>query len=113
MVSAAVIGGVLAMSMNSFVIALALGAAVLAIWIVARFPSIGPPNLSRALVHLMAAVVVGVVTAPAIRGIAALAVPGAAFVGTFGVALPALTYMFLAAVWLLRVMRDYLQNLGY
>ena len=28
----------------------------------------------------------------------------------FLIALPALTYMFLAAVWLLRVMRDYMQQ---
>ena len=35
---------------------------------------------------------------------------GAAFVGTFGVALPALTYMFLAAAWLLRLMVGYFQQ---
>jgi len=98
------------MSVDTFVLALCLGAAALAVWIVARLPKIGPENLPRALAHLMVAVLVGVLTAPAIRGIGELALPGAALVGTFAVALPALTYMFLAAVWLLRVMRDYMQQ---
>jgi hypothetical protein len=96
------------MSANSFVIVLCISAALLAVWIVARWPTAGPKGLSPGLIHVMLAVVVGAVTAPAIRAIAELGVPGAAFVGTFGVALPALTYMFLATMWLMRVMRDYL-----
>lgn len=98
------------MSADTFVLVLCLGAALLALWIVARLPKIGPASLSRALIHVAAAVLIGLVTGPAIRGIAELSVPGAAFVGTFGVALPALTYMFLAAAWLLRLMVGYFQQ---
>ena len=57
----------------------------------------------------MAAVVVGAVTGPVIQSISGLSLPGAAFIVTFGIALPALTYMFLATVWLLRVMMSYFQ----
>jgi hypothetical protein len=32
------------------------------------------------------------------------------FVAVFGIALPALTYMFLSAAWLMRAMRDFLQH---
>ena len=98
------------MSADTFVLVLCLGAALLALWIVARLPKIGPASLSRALIHVAAAVLIGLVTGPAIRAIAELSVPGAAFVGTFGVALPALTYMFLAAAWLLRLMVGYFQQ---
>ena len=101
------------MSVNAFVIVLCLGAALLALWIVARLPNIGPASLPRALVHVMAAVLVGAVTGPAMHAIGALPLPGSAFVITFGIALPALTYMFLATVWLLRVMLDYFQSAHY
>ena len=98
------------MSVDTFVIVLCLGAALLALWIVVRLPKIGPASLTRALIHVGAAVLIGLVTGPAIRGIAELSVPGAAFIGTFGVALPALTYMFLTAAWLLRLMVGYFQQ---
>jgi hypothetical protein len=97
------------MSVDSFVIVLCLGAAVLAMWIVARLPKIGPANLPRAMIHVMAAVAVGAVTGPLMQSISGLSLPGAAYVLTFGIALPALTYMFLATVWLLRVMLSYFQ----
>ena len=98
------------MSVNSFVIVLCLGAALLAMWIVARLPKIGPASLPRALAHVLAAVLLGLVTGPAMRELASLPLPGSSFVITFGIALPALTYMFLATVWLLRVMLGYFQR---
>ena len=101
------------MSVNSFVIVLCLGAALLAMWIVARLPKIGPASLPRALAHVLAAVLLGLVTGPAMRELASLPLPGSSFVITFGIALPALTYMFHATVWLLRVMLDYFQSAHY
>jgi hypothetical protein len=95
-------------SVDSFVIVLCLVAAVLAVWIVARWPKVGPKSLPPGLLHVMLAVLVGAVTAPAIRAFASLGLPGTILVVTLGIALPALTYMFLATVWLLRVMRDHL-----
>jgi hypothetical protein len=97
-------------SVQLFVAAMCAGAALLALWIVATKPQLGPRDLVRALLHVILSIVVGAGITPGIRAIAALGVPGAQFAGTFGIALPALTYMFLAAAWLMRVMRDYFQT---
>ena len=100
-------------SVQTFVSILCVGAAVLALWIVVRLPQFGPRDLPRALAHIVVSIGIGYAVAPGIRGLAALGVPGAAYGGTFGLALPALTYMFVAAAWLLRVMRDLLHSARY
>jgi hypothetical protein len=94
-------------SVQTFVTILCVGAAVLALWIVVTRPRLGPHDLRRALVHVLLSIAIGYAISPGIRAIAAIGVPAAAFVGTFGIALPALTYMFLSAAWLMRVMRDF------
>jgi|SRR6186997_1341673 len=100
------------MSVDSFVIVLCLGAALIALWIVARLPKMGPASLVRALGHVFVAVLVGMGTGPAIQAIADLSLPGITYIVTFGIALPALTYMFLASAWLLRIMVQYFQRPG-
>ena len=100
-------------SVQTFVTILCLGAAVLALWIVVRLPRLGPRDLPHALLHIALSIGVGAVISPGIRGLAAIGLPGAAYVGTFAIALPALTYMFLAAAWLMRVMRDFFQGARY
>jgi hypothetical protein len=90
-----------------FVALLCVGAAALALWIIVRLPQLGPREMPQALLHILLSIVVGAGITPGIRAVAAVGIPGAAFVGTFAIALPALTYMFLAAAWLLRVMRDF------
>jgi hypothetical protein len=97
-------------SVQTFILILALGSAVLALWIVVRLPQLGPHDLRRALLHIVLSIAVGYVVAPLIRGITAIGIPGPAYVGTFAFALPALTYMFLAAAWMMRVMRDLFQG---
>jgi hypothetical protein len=100
-------------SVNAFVALLCVGAAALALWIAVCLPDFGPRELQQALLHVLASVVVGSVIAPGIREITSIGVPAPAYVGTFGIALPALTYMFLAAAWLMRVMRDLFQGARY
>ena len=100
-------------SVETFITILCVGAAVLALWIVVTKPKLGPHDLRRALLHILASIAIGYLIAPGIRAIAAIGVPGAPFVGTFGVALPALTYMFLAAAWLMRVVRDFMHGARY
>lgn len=81
---------------------LALGAALLALWVAVRFPKLGPRTLIGALFHLAAALVAGMPVAPVMGRIVSTGFPFSGFVAVFGVALPALTYMFLAAAWLIR-----------
>jgi hypothetical protein len=97
-------------SVQTFVSILCVGSAVLALWIVVRLPERGPRDLPHALLHVLLSIAMGYAISPGISAIAAIGVPAAAYVGTFAIALPALTYMFLAAAWLIRVMRDFFQG---
>ena len=93
----------------TFALAAAVGAALLAVWLDTRFPTLAPEGLPRRLLALGAGCVVmqggptlfaGVLATglqPTLRSLAAL-----------GVLLPALTIGFLTALWLLRS----LQGLG-
>lgn len=83
------------MSNGTFALVLTVGAALLALWIDTRLPKLAPVTMGRVILHV---------------GIALLTlqlIPKATsntmiYVGLFGVALPALVYSFLAAIWLLR-----------
>ncbi len=91
------------MSGGTFLLVFSVGAGVLALWICVCLPKLGPATLTRAFVHVAAAMVAGAVLRPALAGIADSGVPLAVFIAVFGVALPALTYMFVAGAWLFRV----------
>jgi hypothetical protein len=86
------------MSKDTFLFCLVLGAALLALWVVCRFPGFGPANLMTAFMHVAVTFCVGFALAPTMG----LAAGAGVLLAVFGVALPALTYMFLAGIWLLR-----------
>jgi hypothetical protein len=91
------------MSSQAFLLVFSIGAATLALWIFVRLPKLGPTTITRAFAHVAGAMVVGALLKPALAGVADSGVPLAVFAAVFGVALPALTYMFVAGAWLLRV----------
>jgi hypothetical protein len=90
------------MSTGTFLLVFSLGAASLALWICVRLPKLGPTRLPTAFVHVAAAMLIGALLKPALAGVAESGLPIAVFVAVFGVALPALTYMFVAGAWLIR-----------
>jgi hypothetical protein len=92
------------MSSGAFLLVFSLGAAALALWIFVCLPKLGPTGMNRAFAHVAAAMVVGVLLKPALAVMAESGFPLAAFMALFGVALPGLTYMFVAGAWLLRAM---------
>jgi hypothetical protein len=96
------------MSIESFVLFLCVGSALLALWLVVRFPEAGPDDLTWAMLHVGISIVLAQLTLPAIHLVAD--VPGARFVASFAIVLPALTYMFLAAAWLIRILAGRLQG---
>lgn len=98
------------MSMTTFVLFLCTGAAVLALWVVTRFPERGPNDMTRALLHVAISVVVLQLLVPAIHVVGATGVPGAQFLVSFGLVLPGLTYVFLAAAWLIKATGSRLQG---
>jgi hypothetical protein len=97
------------LSVESFVLVLCAGSALIAVWIAVRLPDFGPARLQTALLHILLSVLVGAVTTRAVAAVAGLWVPTGQFIAIFAIALPGLTYMFLAAAWLMRVMRDFIQ----
>lgn len=97
------------LSVEGFVLVLCAGAALIAVWIAVTRPQFGPGGLPTALLHILLSIVVGAVTTRAVAAVAGLWIPTGQFIAIFAIALPGLTYMFLAAAWLMRVMRDLFQ----
>lgn len=95
------------MNAGLFVIALAVGAAVLALWVEVRVPRLAPTKFIWVLANLLAAVV------GLHLGAAALEKAGGLeprFAALFGAVLPALTYVFLSALWLMRAAQSALSG---
>ena len=92
------------MSVSVFVLFLAVGAAGLALWVEVRFPKLFPEDWRRVFLHLFAAVLVIQLLVPrlgdVVRGSGA---PAAQPLTALGVALPAITYLFLASLWTLKL----------
>ena len=92
------------MSATAFPFVLALGAALLALWVHVRFPSLSAMSWRRVLVHVAFAFVVLEAFMPGAMGAAlALETSAGIVLAVVGVALPALTYLFLSSLWLLRL----------
>ena len=96
--------------MMVFVMFLCTGSALLAFWLLLRFPERGPHDVTKALVHVGVSVVLVQLIVPAIHVVRGTGLPAAQFVVSFGIVLPALTYVFLAAAWMIRAAAGHLQG---
>lgn len=83
------------MSNAAFVVALAAGSALLALWVHVRFPTLAPERLGRTIVHAAAAFALLHVSA-GLGGSLTVLVAVLLFV------LPALTYALLCTIWILQ-----------
>jgi hypothetical protein len=84
------------MSKEMFVLALAVGAGLLAMWVHVRFPKLAPARMVNTLFHTGAAFVLLMLT-PGLGG----ATP-AGFALVFMFVLPALVYALLCTLWVLK-----------
>jgi hypothetical protein len=97
--------------MTTYVLFLCAGAALLALWLVVRFPDLGPDDdVTKALLHVGLSMVVLQLLVPAIHAVGGTGMPGAQIVVSLGIVLPGLTYVFVAAAWLIRVAGSRLQG---
>jgi hypothetical protein len=96
--------------MTTFVLLLGTGSALIALWIVARFPGFGPSDITKALLHVAFSAVVLQMIVPGIHAVAVFGQPAAKFIGAFGIVFPGLTYVFVAAAWLIRATGEQLQG---
>jgi hypothetical protein len=84
------------MSNELFVLALAAGAGLLAVWIHARFPGLAPERMGKTVLHTGVAFVLLKLT----PGLGETAM--AKYATLFLIILPALVYALLCAIWMLR-----------
>jgi hypothetical protein len=94
------------MSVETVLLVFATSAAVLALWIDYRFPGLAPSDLTAALIRVVAALALGYLVAPALGRLVAAGVPTG--VALLTLALPALVLVFLAVVWMFRVLQAWL-----
>ena len=85
------------MSNEMFVLALAAGAGLLAVWVYARFPGLAPARMLKTALHTAAAFVLLQLT-PGLNG----SVP-AKFALVFVFVLPVLVYALLCTLWILKL----------
>ena len=91
-------------SVTTFLTCELLGAALLALWVVARFPSAGPHTI-RASFAVSAAALLALRCVP--FGVpVALGLPHGTYAVLLGLVLPAFFAAFLAAAWLMRALAD-------
>jgi hypothetical protein len=86
------------MSIQAFMLVLAVGSALLALWLAIRLPKLGPHSaagLAAAVVTLV------IVLAAGPWAMTVVWVPLGAFAAIFVVALPCCTYLFLLAAWII------------
>ncbi len=91
------------MGRESFLLLFVLGSGVLAIWVALRLPSLAPKTYRATVVHLVAAFVVGGLLSPALRIVPGLPSELSVLVAVFAIGLPAITYMLLVGLWLVRL----------
>lgn len=90
------------MTFHNLLLALGVGSALLALWFVVRFPDRTPESFARALVHVIAALLLGPV-APVLVGTLWAYGYAAAMAAIFAVLLPILFYTFLSGAWFFKL----------
>jgi hypothetical protein len=93
------------MTFPNFLLALGIGAAMLAFWVVLRFPKRAPDNMPKALIHVGIAFAVGWFVPDMFRMICTYGF-SAAITGIFVLVFPVLFYTFLSGAWFLKVATD-------
>jgi hypothetical protein len=91
------------MTREMFLLVFVLGSGALAVWVVFCLPKLAPQSLKAAAGHVVAALAVGYALAPALRMVPGQPARISVLTALFAVALPALTYMLLAGLWLLKL----------
>jgi hypothetical protein len=84
---------------HGFVLTLTCGAALLALWIMARYTAFGPRSVVWTLVHVGVACVVLRLLPFGLDAIRATGIPAVAYVEAFGLVLPLFVYAFLSGGW--------------
>ena len=90
------------MTFHNFLLSLGVGSALLALWFVVRFPDKTPESFAKALMHVVAALMLGPMTPKLFAAVwyHGYAGPMAAI---FAVLVPILFYTFLSGAWFIKL----------
>jgi hypothetical protein len=91
------------MGRDTFLLAFASGAALLAVWVALERPRLAPASFRRAWAHVAVALLVGALLGPSLHAVPGLPSPLSVMAALFLVALPAMTYMLLVGIWLVQL----------
>ena len=97
------------MSNGQLLVAFTLGAAALALWSFVRWPGAAPATVKGAMLRVAIAFVL-LQVGSAVLDVGVDAVPSLAVLVVIGVVVPALTYAFLASIWLMKVCTDQMRG---
>ena len=97
-------------SVTTFLSCELLGAALLALWVVARFPAVGPRTIRTSV--LVAAIALLVLRCVPFGIPMTLHLPNGAYAALLGLVLPTFFATFLAAAWLMRALAGALGGSG-
>jgi|SRR5215210_4090355 len=89
------------MTFPNFLLALGVGAALLAFWFVVRYPDRGPLEMRKALIHVGLAFAIGW-WVPNMFALICSYGYRAAVIGIFALVFPVLFYTFLSGAWFLK-----------
>ena len=92
------------MDAHTILLVYSLGAAALAIWLVARFPNFGPSSMMTASGMLLAALAIMAVVPPVVQTLIGEGNRSGGLVALIGLVLPTLATLFWSTVRLLRVL---------
>jgi hypothetical protein len=93
------------MTFHNFLLSLGVGSALIAFWCVVRFPEKTPEDFTRALLHVGAAILLGIVTPDVVAVLASYGF-ATALAAMLVVLLPVLVYTFLSGAWFLKLAHD-------
>ena len=82
-----------------------VGAALVAFWLVVRFPERGPSSFRTAILHVGASLLAGFLVPPAFGFLLSWG-EAAAMASIFGILFPFTVYTFLAAAWFLKLVHS-------
>lgn len=91
------------MTVEMFILFIAVGSGAIALWLDFRFPKMMPWDLKKMLVHVVAAFVVVYAVPPLMDQVAGAKLPWAHLASVFLVAFPVLIYEFLVGAWLVKL----------
>ena len=99
------------LSPHTFLYILTIAAALLALWVLARFPARGPKSVPMAIANLVAAYFVGLAAVnPLMNTLGDIPIPGAVALAIVGGGLPPLLYLLTSTAWLLRSVQSLLPH---